>query len=521
MSDDKKGTSQVSQFVKRLTEISGYAIGIAAYIAALTGRIETEFSETVAILTLIGTTGALWAWRWPQVSRRKPGARGKVEKEEGSGINAFLERLTSPVRSSSKEGYALPLFQRRIEMALMAVLAAITAGRTVVAIRPVMKELNPPAFEWACDQVPKPNEAKVVIADFYEAPGGEVLFEERLYDDMLAQFNGEARICRLKQVVEGRLQAEAVQDEIDAAVLVWGRSDQDGVDVHLEVQGLDVVGKKIWSYRGDESDFQSTESPHLTFLARYSINLLRYVNGRYEQAISGLRSALSEAEGQSWTTVGDNNTDLADAHFLAGLSYERYEALPEQERYENARDQYSEAIRLDPQADDAILDRGRVCVELGDIDCAKEDYSTLIERGSDLAATAYINRSYLQSTTALEEQDLDAAVALDPTQGIPARGEARLSWGDYTGAIADLQIAIQATPDYPYLYHYLGTAQLLSGDFEGATKTYKAVIPYLDEGYRGVFIDDLSTLSPPPALGNGFEETVSQIVNSLEEAKLP
>jgi tetratricopeptide (TPR) repeat protein len=338
---------------------------------------------------------------------------------------------------------------------------------------------------------------------------------------MLKQVQGEVQICRLKQIIENRTQALAAQEATGATILIWGRSDDDAVDVHLEVSGWDILSEDIWSFRGETNDFQSTEASHLTFLTQYSFSLLRYINAQNSEARDVLEMALRNVESQSWTTKSDNTTDIADAYFLLGLIYEEDETQSETNRLESARKSYENAIKYNPDSDDALLNKGYICMELDDRECAMDAFTRLIEQKSDLSTSAYINRAYLQPKD-LAEQDFAEAINLDPKQGYSARGEKRLEWGDFNGAVSDLKTAAQLTPDDVYIYHSLGKVQLLKGDFAEAISTYNNVLPHLeDESMRQYFIDDLNTLPPPPNADKQFQETINQIIHTLGEAKLP
>lgn len=522
MSCTDKGQSQIIQIIIFLTEVSGYVAGIVAYFLALTGRMKTDYPHSVAVLTLLVTTIVLWTWRWPHISRTKPVGESRMKnKTQKSRSGSCLDRLIDLLRSSSRNTYLLPLTQRRIEVGIMFALTVIAIGRTGTEFPKIMEELNPPSFvlEPPCELVGEQNTLRVVIADFFETSSNEILFEERLQDEMQKEVEGKIEICRLKKAMENRQQALDAQNETNAGVLIWGRSDAEAVDVHLEVAGWDILEEVIWSFRNKADDFQMNESAHLTFLTQFSFSLLRYINDQIPQARDELKSALDMAQGADWTFIGDNKADLAEACFLLGLIYEKDETLAEADRLEKARRSYETAIELNPKADDAIFNKGYICTVLGDNACAMEAFTMLIDRQSKLAASAYISRSYLQPQD-LAEQDLTSAIRLDPGRGYSERAEARLMWGNLSGAISDYKNAIQLAQDNPYLYHGLGKAQLLSGNFEEAIKTYNAALPYiLDEETRQYFVNELKSLHPPPNANGRFQDTVDQIIRVLEEAK--
>lgn len=518
MGEQKKETSGIGIIAKRVAEISGYVAGIVTYIAALTGRLETAYPTTVSTLTLLVTVAVLWAWRWPRIKERTVTAKTKPGRKAKEGPPAgFFEALTDPLKASRREAYSLSLLQRRAETFILLILSVIAILRLVTVAKIILLEFNPPPYSMSCDQPVEEGDLIAAVASFYETGGNETVFESRIHDELLIQVQGEARICYLENVIEDRPQARKARQDNGIHFLIWGRSDKDAVDVHLEVLGWDMLSESIWSFPAVETGFQQVESEHLTFLARYGFSLLQYIDGRLPDARLGLESALGEASSQPWAADPGNATDLADAHFLLGLIYGEDDSLPEPDRYEKARDHYTEAVQLNPGADEAILNRGQTCVDLQDLECAMQDFTTLIDRRSDLAAEAHINRSYIQPAVDLAKQDLDAAVALDPAQGYSARGDARLEWGEFAGAISDLQSAVEYAPGDQDLRHSLGKARLLSGDCAGAVQTYKDALPFMDEGGREFFIGDLETLSPSPDSGDCFDGAIEEIVKLLKQ----
>ena len=500
MAGTDKAPSQFGQIVKLLTDISGYVAGIVAYFVAITGRMGTPYRETVAVLTLLTTVIVLWAWRWPQISQKRAAGKARTSsKAKKLEPQSPLDQILDSIRFSSRDVYALPLARRRLETMLMSVLALVAVGRTVSVFPNILQELNPPPYDLAapCNQDGDQNVLRAVIADFYETSASELLFEERLEDEMQKQLQGEdVQICHLNSVIRNREEAKETSEGIQAVVLIWGRSDMQGVDVNMEVMGWDDLSN-VWTFQAGQNDFQLNESSHFTFLTQYIFSLLRYINGQYPEARQDLESAIGVAEDESWIENADNRTDLAQAYFLLGLIYERDETLSEAERLQKARASYDSAIEYDANLNRAVLNRGQICLDLGDLDCAVADATSLIDRQSEvteaLVDSAYINRAY-----------------------------ARQELGDLSGAISDFESAIQRTPDDPEIYHDLGQAQLLLGDYAGAIKTYNAVLPYLSDGEtRDEFVEDLNDLTPPPGSEAEFQQAVEQIVQVLEAAKLP
>ena len=517
---DSESSDSPKQLIKLITDTSGYVGAIIAYITLITGRLPGPFPKTAATAGVLMTLVLLWAWRWSRITR-PPSSRKKKPAIDipGTPKPSLLKHLIDPLRSTSNDRYGMPVTQRRVEAGALFLAAVFAVGWSVSNVPRIAREFNPPqtVLEPPCDVDGKA--LRAVIAEFSETVSNEILFEDRLFDQMLKHVKGEVQVCRYRKVVKDSQEAIAAQEATGASVLIWGRSDSDGVDVYLEVVGLDMLEEEHWTFQAE--GFQFREAPHLTFLTQYSLSLIQYVDGQIVEAREALGAALPAAIQEEWSKDGDNVNDLANAYFLLGLIYEDDDSIPETDRLEQAKLQYTEAIILVPDMDSSLLNRGQVCVALKEEQCAMDDFTTLIARRSKLAVGAYINRSYIQPTTELAEQDLTEAIKLDPAQGYSVRGESRLNWGDLTGAISDLKLAVQLTPDDPYNYHSLGTAQLLSGDYSGAVLTYEAVTPYLDEDTRAFFIEDLDAMEPPIAGDAQFQETVKQAIKKLQETSSP
>ena len=82
---------------------------------------------------------------------------------------------------------------------------------------------------------------------------------------------------------------------------------------------------------------------------------------------------------------GNATEDTAEWHFNQGNK------LAEQGRYEQAIEDYDQAIRLNPEDADAYYNRGIVYYELGQLERAIEDYDEAIRLNPEYTK-AYYNR---------------------------------------------------------------------------------------------------------------------------------
>lgn len=161
---------------------------------------------------------------------------------------------------------------------------------------------------------------------------------------------------------------------------------------------------------------------------------------------------------------------------------------------QEAIQEYTKAIEMDPQYASAYNNRGILHKESGDHQKALEDYNKAIELNPNYAI-AYLNRGNLyfdlgDFPKAL--QDYNKALELNPNYVIAYnnRGNLYRSLKDYLKAIEDYGKAIELEPNYAAAYHGRGIVYHISGDRQKALKDYdKAIeldpnceIAYLNRG---------------------------------------
>ncbi|APW61202.1 tetratricopeptide repeat protein [Paludisphaera borealis] len=132
----------------------------------------------------------------------------------------------------------------------------------------------------------------------------------------------------------------------------------------------------------------------------------------------------------------------------------------EEGRYEDAVEDCTEAIQLDPRYVEAYVNRGAIRIRSGSYDNALEDFNKAIEI-DPRSARAYYNRGVVW--TKRKEYDLafadyDQAVQLDPAYALArcGRGGAWARRGEYDRALPDLDEAIRLDPDLANAYKYRG-----------------------------------------------------------------
>jgi lipoprotein NlpI len=165
------------------------------------------------------------------------------------------------------------------------------------------------------------------------------------------------------------------------------------------------------------------------------------------------------------------NPEAAVAFYDRGLIY------ADKGDFDRAIADYSQAIRIDPKFASAFSDLGDAYRRKGDLDRAIADYSEAIRvgRAGDAAFSAFL-AFYGRATAYRAKGDSDRAVAdysqanrLTPdTRAVIARGLTYLVKGDRDRAIADFSQVIEDGSEDDSIYLYRGIAHLYSGSLPGA-----------------------------------------------------
>ena len=457
----------VQKTSKSIGEITGIVVAITTYLAGLLGYFPGPFPKTASLLFVVITSVALWAWRWPRIAERKQPA----ESSDGGTTSArprlinFLRSVLSP----SDENFRMPFRRRQIEFSILTLLGALSIIWAVIQAPIVIGELTRSSTDLPIVDCITASDG-IIIADFGKTTTGQFIFEQRIYNEMKDAIKGD-NICRLHQIIQTNQQSLDAINQSNAWIMIWGLSDQAAVDIHVKAIYFEAADEVIWAFT-DDKDFEKLESEHIAFLSQYIIAIYNYLDQNNDIARATMEQALESGKDQDWAAKYPD--DLADGYALLGEIIS-FSGSSSPDSLEAARDAYARAIALNPALERAILNHGTMCGMLGDIDCAMQDFTTLIESESRLAAAAYINRAELQPTQEQAEADLQEAINLRPSIGYYARAEMRVQWGDWEGAISDFQQAIELDPQNCYTRHELGIAFLLSGHYDSAISTYQDV----------------------------------------------
>lgn len=162
---------------------------------------------------------------------------------------------------------------------------------------------------------------------------------------------------------------------------------------------------------------------------------------------------------------------------LTAMDYfRRANEFAKQRNYEEAIENYTEGLKLDPKFVAAYNNRGNAYGDKGEYDKAIEDYNKAIELDQKLA-TAYNNRGCVYDDKKEYDkaiEDYNKAIELDPKYAIAYnnRGNAYGDKGEYDKAIEDYTKAIKLNPHYAIAYNNRGVAYKDKGECDKALADY-------------------------------------------------
>ncbi len=209
---------------------------------------------------------------------------------------------------------------------------------------------------------------------------------------------------------------------------------------------------------------------------------------RDPEAIAAYEAGNELLEQEKWDEAIDqftNATTLDPTFAEAFLG--KGEALRELEDYQSAMTSYRSAIDIDPKLAKAFNGRGVCSRELGDINLALSDFSnaTELDRNDADSAANYgdLLINYVGDAARAIDQ-LDKAIELDPenSEAFRNRGWAHTNLREFDEAIADLEKSIEIDSSDHETYTKLAAVYLFQEDYQpGIDALSKAIENYEPE----------------------------------------
>jgi tetratricopeptide (TPR) repeat protein/S1-C subfamily serine protease len=279
-------------------------------------------------------------------------------------------------------------------------------------------------------------------------------------------------------------------------------------------------GNQLWRLRRYSEairafDAAIKQKPKFIHLAYYGKGLALYWSGKYPEAITAFEQAVKSQPDfvPAWNQLSvvyrdSNQLDKALAAINQAIQLQpnnpnlynqKLAILSDLKRYKEAAAAINKAIELSPRAA-FYNNRGIVRSELGDKPGAIDDYTQAIKINPNYAL-AYNNRGIVRSELGDKPGAIDdytQAIKFNPNDALAYynRGIVRSELGDKQGAIDDYTQAIKFNPNDANAYYGRGIVRSELGDKPGAIDDYTQAIkinPNYAQAYnnRGIVRNEL------------------------------
>ena len=271
------------------------------------------------------------------------------------------------------------------------------------------------------------------------------------------------------------------------------------------------------------------------FRANYMLGVLQYLQGEHQAALKQVKQVIDSGEMNQF--VGFAHFFLATVALEVGEIEEAYRSyhiastyVPQnavfyliggilssfREEFDDAKDQLSKALQINPEFIEAHLFLGLVFSDLGDHSAAVDKFNNAKQFGEESLELFY-NRgfSYMQlGETEKALSDFDEALKISPNDvdALFYRGSASSSLGNNEVAIESYSSVLKLSPESVDIYLYRGNCYYASGDYEAAIKDYQSLNEAQPPGNKFAF----HNLGLAYANLDNYESSLQSYTHALE-----
>lgn len=316
-------------------------------------------------------------------------------------------------------------------------------------------------------------EILIIVSSLGKPEGLDFDPQPRIYtglENAVNQVEGiDIRLEQYNQVINSQEEAETIQTQSAATLVVWGFYDSKGITLRCtacpettaldssELQAEDValaaIGQQAFDlYIGKDI------SADAALVGLFTLAQALQASQRYDDAVKAYTQAINQA-----LPLPGRSDVLIVAYTQRGVIRDDYLGEPEA-----AQADYLAATRLEPETKSAIPYR----------------YRGVAHRQLDNFEAA--------------ESDLQKAISLDPSYAHPHLDLAVLAYRSqkYTEADRELSLALELSPRLAIAYYYQGILRYVSGDLPGATEVFSRALEldpklYIVYYFRAIVANDM------------------------------
>ncbi len=301
--------------------------------------------------------------------------------------------------------------------------------------------------------------------------------------------DAEARKAMI--LIESHEEARQFGKKYQAELVIWGSIEIQGIIPNITVvdkkseaseimEPETTIGKDSLCHVIIEKNLNEIRFPALTDepikLVSFVSGLKSYRQGNYKKAIEYFTYSIPDDPIKS--------IDSSRIFFYRGNTWN------DMKEYNNAINDYTKAISINPKYDEAYNSRGLTYQKKGEYDKAIEEYTATLKINQNFTC-AYINRGCVYRTKNDYDKaitDYNSAVKIDSKNPLSylGRGDVYQETGEYDKAIKDYTKTIQLGLEHECLlcsylfraYHSRGDLYLYLGKYDEAIEDYSW---YIDE----------------------------------------